>query len=197
MKLNYFENNAKATNYWNELRRQQPALTQKLRMRLTQPYSQRKNGKRVSMQLGPLLAYKDVQALCKAAGKPGLICEVQRNAGVSTAQHNRGTETRNGLTSRRDIANQQRRNTRKARSQFWAQMGSYRNRGDAMKVWSELKLRHSELRGKAPHLAHPANSSSSRTIYRLRTGPFATRNAAQELCSGLNADSTPCVVVNN
>jgi len=195
VKLNYFETNAKATNYWNELRRKQPELTKKLRMRLTQPYSQRRNGKRVSMQLGPFIEYKDVQALCKVAGKPGLICEIQRDTGVSATKADRGAEDRPRTTSRRAVAQQKRRNIRNARTQFWAQMGSYRNRGDAMKVWGELKARHTELRGKAPHLAHPAQSSSRRTVYRLRTGPFATRNAAQTLCSDLNSDATPCIVV--
>ncbi len=194
IKLNYFKNEKSAQNYWRRLQNQYPTMTKNLRMRITKPYSKRKSDERTSMQLGPLLAYKDVQSLCKVASKPQLVCEVQRDTGVSTASRSRGVESGKAIQSRRDIAN--RTSTRRGGTEYWAQIGSYRNRGDAMKVWSELKGKHSTLKGKHPHLAHPAKSSSARTIYRLRTGPFSTRIAAVNLCAGLEASDTPCVVVN-
>ena len=163
-------------------------------MRVTKPYSQRKSSKRTSLQLGPLLAYKDVQALCKVAGKPGLVCEIQRDTGVSTANRSRGLDSGKNIQTRRNINSQ---SSRRNVTEFWAQLGSFRNRGDAMKVWDELKDEHkSALSGKHPQLAHPAQSSSARKVYRLRTGPFSTRVAATNLCEKLEANQTPCLVVN-
>lgn len=194
VKLSYFENEAAAMSYWNELRRTQPAMTKDLRMRITKPYLQRGMMQRVSMQLGPFLEYKDVQEACKLAGKPPLVCEVQRDTGISAADAERGSDGGYvDYSSRSDIS---RNNQATGRSnQFWVQLGSYRNRGDAMRMWDELSHRHSELKGHFPHLASPVNSSADRAVYRLRTGPFASRAAADQLCGSLKSASTPCISV--
>ena len=200
VKINYFDNEKSANNYWRELRNSHPETTKNLRRRITKPYSNRKIAKRVSMQLGPLLEYKDVQKLCEiAVTSPDLKCAVQRNNGVSTTSRDkRSINSDSKYYSRATVQNRYSGNKKRAHStKFWTQMGSYRNRGDAMKVWSELKAKHKELKKLHPHLAHPAYSSSQRVIYRLRSGPFATRAGAQELCTSLNSNSTPCIVVNN
>lgn len=198
VKLKYFDSEKSATNYWNNLRKSNPEITKKLRMRVTKPYSQRKTSKKVSMQLGPLLSYKDVQKLCKIASTPELACEIQRDIGVSTANRGKRSVTSGKkYVSRKSLHSRYAGRKVSGASHFWIQVGSYHNRGDAMKVWSELKSQHKELKGLYPHLEHPAYSSSARTIYRLRSGPFSTRVAADNLCSALNADSTPCIVVNN
>lgn len=200
VKLNYFSDDSSAKKHWRQLQRSKPTITKNLRMRVTSPYSQRGNVKRVSMQLGPFLNYQGVQELCKVAGKPGIVCEIQRDTGISTAARTRRADDNGRLLTRRNIAQQSRSKARHVnsvyRGQYWAQLGSYRNRGVAMKAWDEMKSQNPALENRFPHLEYPNRTNTEQAAYRLRTGPYATRAAAEALCGKLDSDSGACVVVN-
>ena len=196
VKLGYFESESSAENYWQSLKRKHNNLTQNLRKRLITPYKTRSNSVKTSMQLGPFNSYQQVQSFCRLASSPKVVCQILRDPKAIAKD---GTILRNPKAAKEQTDNAQKRDkaVNQKSSRFWVQTGSYRNRGDAMRVWRELKSRHALLKPYHPHLAHPApNRSSERNIYRLRTGPFVTRTAAQKLCDELNAGSTPCIVVN-
>ncbi len=199
VKLNYFADKSEANLYWQQMKRNYSSITANLDMRLMTPYAKRgKASNRITMQLGPFTSYRNVQQLCKAITKPGVICHIQRDGSVnSEGQDGSKTSTKfaNSQTASTSVTNKALQNKANKPSIFWVQTGSYRNRGDAMRVWNELKSRHGSLKTFHPHLAHEALTKGEAQVYRLRTGPFATRIKAQELCKGLSSAETPCTVI--
>ena len=80
-------------------------------------------------------------------------------------------------------------------SQYWIQLGSYQNSGDASELWESLKVEHAALKSYQPYVVQPALSSSAEPVHRLRTGPFQLRGSAQALCDTLREEGTQCLVI--
>ncbi len=62
--------------------------------------------------------------------------------------------------------------------------------------WDDIKSGNRDLLRKLdPSIASPGMSSSVSALYRLRTGPFSSRSAAESLCDHLDARGVSCLVV--
>lgn len=190
--LSHFDSKQEAMAYWEKLRKDHPKLTGDMRVRITQPYQKNMENSRVSLQIGPLLAMQDLEKLCNITASKDLTCLPRRDVGnsaVAAAPRYRPEER--GYAARRSMLTR----PQNRHSGYWVQLGSYRNQHDAVSVWDELKTRHMELSVLQPHIVQPRLSSSPERIYRLRTGPYNTRYAAQYLCDTLKSKDTRCLVV--
>ncbi len=73
------------------------------------------------------------------------------------------------------------------------QIAALGSREDADAAWASLQGKLGDyLAGKGPHVLSP--TSPSDTYYRLRVGPFETRQSAVEYCEGLKARNQGCMV---
>ncbi len=190
--LSHFSSKKAAMSYWRQLQHKFPTATKNMRVRITQPYQRRLVTNKVSLQIGPVLTMTDLRKICELATNQNLVCLPRRDFGNSTTAKvaryrpvERAYDARRAaLTSKPNM-----------RTGYWVQLGSYRDSNTAFATWRSLRARHSELAKLQPHIARPKLSSSPTEIYRLRTGPYNTRYAAQYLCDSLKQQNTRCLVV--
>ncbi len=201
VKLNYFTNEATAANFYANLRNNNPQKARNLRMRITQPYyALSKTNSRVSLELGPLPNTDEVDELCALSATQNLVCEMQKDTNRTSTSPNPPLSP-TALAPHSDTASSRyharTRNVASTQNSYWVQLGSYRNRGDALAIWNEMKRNNNALKSLQPHFEQPAYSSASQTIYRLRTGPFVTQAAADALCQSVSNATSACLVVKN
>lgn len=77
---------------------------------------------------------------------------------------------------------------------FVVQVGSYPNDGAAAGAWQTIKGKNVALLSNYKPDVKPADLGGKGTWYRLRIGPFDTREAASELCGKLKAGGQDCIV---
>jgi len=75
------------------------------------------------------------------------------------------------------------------------QLASVPSVADAEREWARLQQAHPAQLGGRTVDVNAAEVGDRGTFYRVRTGPFADRNAARELCRELNAAGQECLVV--
>lgn len=197
-KVQYFAHSRAAQQFWMDLRKQYPNMTNKLRARITKPLQQRNHVQRVSLQFGPFLTTKDLQTMCGVIKDPNLKCFAQRDLGPTiepkTSRYTSNQKPR--YKSSRDYALRGR--PQQKGTQYWVQLGTYSSKAAAFKAWNQAKIHYTySLENKLPHVEQPMQSSSPRPVYRLRTGPFAVRYGAQQLCDTLIRGRRECVVVSD
>lgn len=72
------------------------------------------------------------------------------------------------------------------------QLGAYKSEEEANTAWKTFKGKHGAiLAGAGPNI-QKADLGEKGTWYRLRTGPFASKEAAQSVCDKLKADGGAC-----
>lgn len=192
VQLSYFKTEQAALNEWQLLREKMPNLSSQMRVRITKPYVRHSAEEHISLQVGPFLSTQDVSKLCAFAASEDIRCNMSKDLGVSTA----ASQPRSNLGEAGYLQPQDVVSFRPgATAQYWIQLGSYRSRGDASKAWEEFRMKNTELQSYLPVVSQPALSSSPEPVYRLRTGPFQIRYAAQELCDQLRNRATGCIVV--
>jgi cell division septation protein DedD len=69
------------------------------------------------------------------------------------------------------------------------QLGAFGNEANAQKLWNSLENRVSELASLQPYLKAAGN------VTRLQAGPFASRSAAEAMCSKVKASGQACIAV--
>jgi cell division septation protein DedD len=80
--------------------------------------------------------------------------------------------------------------------QFAVQLVSLKDSGAAEREWRRLQGVFPTLLGDKSLLLQKANVAGVGTVYRLRAGPFATRDTAASLCAQLKSKQQDCLVVN-
>lgn len=80
--------------------------------------------------------------------------------------------------------------------QFAVQLVSLKDSGAAEREWRRLQGVFPNLLGDKSLLLEKANVAGVGTVYRLRAGPFATRDTAASLCAQLKSKQQDCLVVN-
>jgi cell division septation protein DedD len=78
---------------------------------------------------------------------------------------------------------------------YMVQLASVPSASDAEREWTRLQRAHPTELGTAPIDIGAVEIGERGTFYRLRTGPFADRAAARQLCGALNAAGQECLVV--
>jgi cell division septation protein DedD len=73
------------------------------------------------------------------------------------------------------------------------QLSSVKSEAAAAQEWKRLQTAHPALLGKLPLTLETAAVQGT-TYYRVQTGPFASRDAAAEVCSQLKARNQDCLV---
>lgn len=80
------------------------------------------------------------------------------------------------------------------RPYFRVQVAAVRDEADADKAWERAQSEHGAvLAGMEPHVVRA--KSSKGIIYRIQTGPFRTRSAADRFCGRLEERGAICIVV--
>ena len=80
--------------------------------------------------------------------------------------------------------------------QYAVQLVSLKDAGAAEREWRRLQGVFPSLLGDKSLLLQKADVSGVGTVYRLRAGPFATRDTAASLCAQLKSKQQDCLVVN-
>lgn len=78
---------------------------------------------------------------------------------------------------------------------FALQLGSLPSRGQAIGEWERLQVLHPELLSGRELVLSTQRYADGRVRYRLQTGRFRVRDAAQRACAGFWRVGEPCMVV--
>ncbi|KAF0142067.1 MAG: hypothetical protein FD153_657, partial [Rhodospirillaceae bacterium] len=73
------------------------------------------------------------------------------------------------------------------------QLGSFKNREDAEKAWSQLAIRHSDLLGGASHVVVQVDLGEKGIWHRIYAGPYGDVQAALSTCEALRQRSVGCI----
>lgn len=84
-----------------------------------------------------------------------------------------------------------------ARGGFVVQISSQRSEADARNTFAELQRRFPQILGQYQPSIQAANLGERGTYYRVRVGPFTSRDDATGLCSNLKTAGGDCVVQAN
>jgi hypothetical protein len=192
--IHAFPSRQHAMRFWEALRSRLPEDANGLRARITTPYTGYQSDQRVSLQLGPFRSLDNLNRLCDFARQGSLRCEPRKTMGASATAaqpryraSNRWSNTRR-VASRPSVPNA-------VSGAYWVQIGSFASEGRASRRWQDIQQQFTELDGMQPFISQPRLSSSANPVYRLRTGPFATRYAAQYTCDQLRMGGQTCLVV--
>ncbi|MGB8602077.1 MAG: SPOR domain-containing protein [Rhizomicrobium sp.] len=75
---------------------------------------------------------------------------------------------------------------------YMLQLGAYKTEAEADTAWKSYKAKHAAALGGAAPDIQKADLGDKGTWYRLRTGPFASKDAAGAQCDKLKADGGSC-----
>lgn len=75
---------------------------------------------------------------------------------------------------------------------YIVQLMAQRDQEALVKAWNTLSDRHASVLGKLDPIYEKADLGSRGIIYRLRTGPFADRHEADQVCDALKRRGTSC-----
>ncbi|SDF73055.1 Cell division protein DedD (protein involved in septation) [Limimonas halophila] len=78
---------------------------------------------------------------------------------------------------------------------FAVQVAALREKAEARAVWQRVRDAHPEVLGELRLLLQRADLEDRGVFWRVRGGPFASRGAAESVCSRLKADGQGCFVV--
>jgi cell division septation protein DedD len=209
--IGYFESQRTALGYWNVLRQRDKAIPGGLRLRVTQPFTQKHLASKMSLRVGPFSNVNAIRRLCSFTRPEKLGCRAIRDLGGSINANAMGAASgptgpsgyaarraglRGGMTYHRTpfapaaTGNQ---TGRVSDGMFWIQLGAFMAPQAALDKWSELQLLHKAELGSLNEQVYTPNGS--RSLFRLRAGPFARAAEAVATCEALKRKGTLCVVV--
>ena len=81
--------------------------------------------------------------------------------------------------------------------QFVIQLAALRSKPAAEQTWMRYQKSFPALLGDSPLLLQRVELANQGTFYRIRTGPFPSRDSAEALCQRLKSKQQDCVVVVN
>lgn len=80
----------------------------------------------------------------------------------------------------------------KSTGSYMLQIGAYKSEAEATSAWKAYKAKHAAVLGGASPDIQKADLGDKGTWYRLRAGPFASKDAAAAQCDKLKADGGSC-----
>lgn len=185
--VSYFPDQQSALGFWESFRAQNPDMPP-LRVRITSPYMLSNESSRVSLRVGPFAKLENVNYFCGNVNVEELSCRLVSDVGTSTsARFDRGALPDSRYAQRQQYA---------ASPLHWVQLGTYNSAGQASAEWSRIStMSRPLLDSLQANIAPPLQGSSIQPTYRLRTGPYMSRMAADQLCAQLRSRGTRCMVV--
>jgi hypothetical protein len=194
--LSYFHDETSARNFYQDLRTAYPQLGSGIRIRITHPYSF-ENG-RVSLRMGPFAGTGDAYTICKAADKQNLRCIIVKDLGSSVAANTAREHHPSPINTAMPHHTEQQQGFTPPPTNYWLQLGTFTSEDDAWDSWNALKSNHSALLGRAhATVTMPSMSSSMRSVYRLRTGPYNNESSTDSLCNNLQSLGVDCIVISD
>ena len=207
--IGYFKSQGAALGYWNTLRQRDRTIPGGLRLRVTQPFTQKHLREKLSLRVGPFANVNAIRRLCSFTRPEKLGCRAIRDLGGSinpqpgvaggrlsgaAGYATRRTAARSGMTARTSpFAVAASAAPTGGGDMFWVQLGAFMAPQAALDKWSELQLLHKpELSSLNEQVYAP---SGNRSLFRLRAGPFARAAEAISTCEALKRKGTLCVVV--
>lgn len=208
--IGYFNSQGSALGYWNTLRQRDRTIPGGLRLRVTQPFTQKHLRQKMSLRVGPFSNVNAIRRLCSFTRPEKLGCRAVRDLGgsISAQPSSMGAAASgtSGYATRRAMRNGSfngrpspfRAATAPARggamdSMFWIQLGAFMAPQAALDKWSELQLLHKKELGSLNEQVYAP--AGNRSLFRLRAGPFARAAEAIATCEALKRKGTLCVVV--
>lgn len=196
VQINYFANEEKAHNLYEEFRNTYPDLSDGVRMRITRPYAYSDKPGHVTLRIGTFNKQNDINTVCSLAAKRGLHCtKIKDNgkSGTNNKHENSGNiSAGNNAVANNEFLGQPADNN----LVYWIQLGTFSSEEDAWDKWKSIKKTKKKIIGKAnATVTQPQASSAQRKIFRLRTGPYASQSAAEMLCNKLLKSGGDCIVV--
>lgn len=193
--ISYFDDAQKALAFWEKFRTANPDFPS-VRVRVTSAYvAQQAGNSVVSLRVGPFGNLGFINELCEndLIDDEDLTCRNVTDVGSAANSTQprmvqpvgfsggRYGSAGSGLESRQGI---------------WVQLGSYDSAEKAESGWLVMKNQHpAALRAMQAQVSTPPQGSHENAVYRLRTGPFVTQIAAEELCHRLKTNGASCLVV--
>ena len=176
--LNYFANEAQAQEFYDDFRSANSNLSDGIRMRVTHPYLH--NSSKVSLRVGPFVNKEDIASICKTANSSGLHCTTVKEVSTNIASNTQKEKLVNNDLS----------------GHYYVQLGSFDSYDEALISWETTKKENKKILGKLkPVIQTPEQNSSNSPVYRLRTGPFASQQAAYSMCDSLWQAGENCLIV--
>lgn len=208
--IGYFESQGTALGYWNVLRQRDSSIPGGLRLRVTQPFTQKHLAQKLSLRVGPFSNVAAIRRLCSFTRPEKLGCRAVRDLGGSITQSaatansrmtgSAGYNTRRGPTlagGTQSASPFAAANTSSGASEsgmYWIQLGAFMAPQAAQEKWAQLQGQHkAQLGSLNPQIYTP--TGGARNLFRLRAGPFARAGDAVSTCEGLKRAGTLCVVV--
>lgn len=81
-----------------------------------------------------------------------------------------------------------------ASKQFSVQLGSFNSEILVKKTWSEAKLKFPELLNSKKAFTESVKTSNGKTLFRLKVGPYNTKDLAIQTCTQLSNQKQNCFV---
>lgn len=203
LQLSSFPGEQQAREFWDGLLVTQPALSNGLRFRVTQPFQMRGIGP-VAVRVGPITSQEQLNGLCAFAKERKILCRTVSDIGASSTANMaryRGDDAavQPPASPPQTLASPQTLSSpmmAAAGGTFWVMLGSYPDRARAEQEWKLLRDIHADVLPKyTPDISTPRLSSSSTQILRLRVGPFIEQRQALQLCSALQRRGTRCLTL--
>lgn len=209
--IGYFESQRTALGYWNVLRQRDAAIPGGLRLRVTHPFTQKHLSNKMSLRVGPFTNVGAIRRLCSFTRPEKLGCRAIRDLGGSintnAAAAAAGPSGSTGYAARRAALRGRgpvrapfaparaasMSSVSSSESMFWIQLGAFMAPQAALDKWSELQLLHKAELGTLNEQVY--TPKGSRSLFRLRAGPFARAADAVATCEALKRKGTLCVVV--
>ncbi len=196
VQLNYFTGKDAAMSYLRNLSYQHPDLTRLLRSRVISPFQSRRLYDRTSLRLGPFSSRDAVNRLCGIAQQQELECVMVNEVGTSAAAQHTRYQGADVYRAGRRIASARTYGRGSGSGMYWVHLGGYTMATDAQSQWNRLQSIHQDLLGRLKsQVSYPTRTSSSGQVFHLRTGPFAAKASADQVCDQLQARQQRCVVV--
>ncbi len=193
LEIGTFTSEQKASEYADNLRER---LNRPLRYRTITPLALKGS---VSVRIGVLESNEEAEKLCEEARGDDYSCSLVNETTSSSLFGDAGNKE--GYNRRRPEATKPYEPANiymKNRMLFWAHLGSYYSASEAEEKWKLLKSIHKTELGKLDkNIAAPKYGSNAKEIFRLRAGPFGSREQAEKLCEKLTKKFVGCYAVSD
>ncbi len=193
--ISYFDNAQKALAFWEKFRAANPDFPS-VRVRVTSAYvAQQVGNSVVSLRVGPFGNLGFINELCEndLIDDEDLTCRNVTDVGSAANSSQPRMVQPVGFTSGRYGSSGKGLQSREG---IWVQLGAFDSAQKAESNWQVMKNQHpAALRAMQAQVSTPLQGSHENAVYRLRTGPFVSQTAAEELCQRLKSDGASCLVV--
>ena len=193
--ISYFDNAQKALAFWEKFRSANPDFPS-VRVRVTSSYvAQQAGNSVVSLRVGPFGNQAFIAELCDndAIDDEDLTCRSVTDVGSAANSSQPRMVQPVGFSAGRYGSSGKGLETRTG---VWVQLGAFDTPERAESNWKQMKLQHpAALRAMQAQVSTPPQGSHDNAVYRLRTGPFVSQMAAEELCQRLQSAGASCLVV--